>query len=443
MTQDNQIYHRPPAYVDGEPFSNDKFERKLLAERLTQYIDRLNSGCVMAIDAPWGEGKSYFGKNWAAQLEVNGYKTIFLDAFEQDYTDDPFLLISAEILSAVKKSEGDESWVNFRDACVKTGTVLLPAAAKMAANAFGKMVLGINDLAEFKDKIGDLLEEKLGDATEKYIQKRLQDYDQEKQTALHFRESLTEFASKQEKPVVFFIDELDRCKPTFAVTVIERIKHFFDTPNLVFVLLLNRSQLEEAIKGVYGASIDANIYLGKFIQLFLTLPKTTSLTEGANCHNLIYCTELAKRYKYPNTDNLQGFIQALAALASIFGMSLRDLERAFIYFAMAQPLNRSASLGAYMICLKITKPDLYMKVAKDDKAGHIEALELVKIIEEKLPDFWLVSTIRMLHQLIAHGADSLQEEDKIELRREFHGLGSRPEHIFRYLSKKIDTMLIQ
>jgi len=42
MSEDNQFYHRPPAYVDGEPFSNDKFERKLLADRLTQYIDRLN-----------------------------------------------------------------------------------------------------------------------------------------------------------------------------------------------------------------------------------------------------------------------------------------------------------------------------------------------------------------------------------------------------------------
>lgn len=443
MTQECQIYHRPPAYVDGEPFKNDKFERKQLAERLTTYVDRLNSGCVMAIDAPWGEGKSYFGRNWAAQLEVSGYKTIFLDAFEQDYADDPFLLISAEILSVIKKSEGDESWVNFRDACVKTGTVLLPAAAKMAANAFGKIVLGINDLAEIKDKLADLLEEKLGDATEKYIQKRLQDYDQEKQTALHFRESLAEFAAKQENPVVIFIDELDRCKPTFAVTVIERIKHFFDTPNLVFVLLLNRPQLEEAIKGVYGSNIDANVYLGKFIHLFLTLPKTTSLTEGSNCHNLIYCTELAKRYKFPNNEGIQDFINALAVLASIFQMSLRDIERAFIYFAMAQPLNALAGLGAYMICLKITKPELYVRIAKDDKLGHIEALKLAAVLQEKSPDYWLTSIVIMLHKVLAHGVETLDEKDKLDYQRGFRSTGVRPENIFKHLSKKIDTLLIQ
>ena len=284
MSQDNPIYHRPLAYVDGEPFKNDLFERKLLAERLTKYLDQLNNGCVIAVDAPWGEGKSYFGRNWAAQLSTQGYQTIFLDAFEQDYADDPFLLISAEILSAIKGAEGDESWTSLRDACIKTGTVLLPAAAKIAVNAAGKMFFGINDLAEIKEKLGEEFEGKLGETAEKFIKKRLDDYEQEKQTASHFREKLAEFAAKQEKPVVFFIDELDRCKPTFAVKVIERIKHFFDTHNLVFVLLLNRPQLEEAIKGVYGANIDANAYLGKFIQLFLALPKHTSLSVGSRCY---------------------------------------------------------------------------------------------------------------------------------------------------------------
>lgn len=442
MTQDNQIYHRPPAYVDGEPFKNDKFERKLLAERLTKYLDRLNSGCVMAIDAPWGEGKSYFGRNWAAQLEEHGYKTIFLDAFEQDYADDPFLLISAEILSAVKEAEGDESWGNFRDACVKAGTVLLPATAKMAVNAIGKLVLGISDLAEIKEKFGDLLDEKLGDATEKYIQKRLQDYEQEKQTALHFRESLAEFAAMQEKPVVFFIDELDRCKPTFAVTVIERIKHFFDTPNLVFILLLNRPQLEEAIKGVYGVNIDANVYLGKFVQLFLTLPKTTSLSVGANCHNLIYCTELAKRYKFPNNDGPQDFIQTLAVLASIFQMSLRDLERAFIYYALAQPLNVLSALAAYIICLKLKYPIIYQQIAKENKSGHNSALEIAAIIKEKSPDFWLIPEIRLLHLSAVNGLDSLTEKEKQVLLQTFRGAGLSWRNVFNHIIKKIDTLII-
>lgn len=441
MSQDNPIYQRPPAYVDGEPFKNDLFERKLLAERITKYIDQLNNGCVIAVDAPWGEGKSYFGRNWAAQLSTQGYQTIFLDAFEQDYADDPFLLISAEILSPIKGAEGDESWTSLRDACIRTGTVLLPAAAKMAVNAAGKMFFGIGDLAEIKDKLGDELEGKLGETVEKFIQKRLDDYEQEKQTACHFREKLAEFAAKQEKPVVFFIDELDRCKPSFAVKVIERIKHFFDTSNLVFVLLLNRPQLEEAIKGVYGANIDANAYLGKFIQLFLALPKHTSLTVGSRCYNHTYCLELLKRYKFEGTRSGQVFSQVLSIMATIHDLSLRDLERAFIYFALAHPLNDLAGLGAYIISLKIANPELYRQIVLNDKEAHIQAIDLIESLLPKTDNFWLLTLVRTLHRGIAYGVEELTEAEKADFIGGARSIGIRPEKIFRHLGSKIDTVV--
>ncbi|WP_354688160.1 KAP family P-loop NTPase fold protein [Cupriavidus plantarum] len=70
-----------------------------------------------------------------------------------------------------------------------------------------------------------------------------------------------------------FVDELDRCRPAFAVALLERIKHFFEVPNLVFVLVMNRKQLEGAIQGVYGAQTNASDYLGKFLHLALRLPK--------------------------------------------------------------------------------------------------------------------------------------------------------------------------
>ena len=33
---------------------NDRLERRQLAEKLTGYLERLNDGAVLAIDAPWG-----------------------------------------------------------------------------------------------------------------------------------------------------------------------------------------------------------------------------------------------------------------------------------------------------------------------------------------------------------------------------------------------------
>lgn len=330
MSNEQMLFVRQPDYVDGDtPFKNDLFEREQLADRLTKYIERLKDGCVIGIDAPWGEGKTYFGRNWAAQLAQNGYKTIYLDAFEEDYTDDPFLLISAKILSTISEAEQDESWSKFRDACVKAGKVLLPATAKITINALGRLFLGVSDLAEIKEKFGEQIEDKLGDATEKYVKQRLDGYEQDRQTTARFRTALSEFAATQEKPVIFFIDELDRCRPSFAVQIIERIKHFFDTPNLVFILLLNRTQLENAINGVYGSNLDAHAYLGKFVHFFLRLPKRISIDEHRD-FNQKYCNYLSGHYKFQQTDAVRGFSQALASFASYWGLSLRDLEKAFI-----------------------------------------------------------------------------------------------------------------
>ena len=85
------------AFDENKPFDGDLFNRKELADQLTGYIERLRDGTVIAIDAPWGEGKSWFGRNWAADLKNQGLRVIYLDAFQQDYVEDPFLLIASEI----------------------------------------------------------------------------------------------------------------------------------------------------------------------------------------------------------------------------------------------------------------------------------------------------------------------------------------------------------
>ena len=72
------------------------------------------------------------------------------------------------------------------------------------------------------------------------------------------------------KPLLFFIDELDRCRPTFAIEMLERIKHLFDVKNMVFVLSIDKKQLEAITAAVYGERIDASEYLRRFIDLVFT-----------------------------------------------------------------------------------------------------------------------------------------------------------------------------
>ena len=80
---------------------------------------------------------------------------------------------------------------------VKAGKVLLPAAAKMTINALGRLFLGVTDLSEIKDLLGEQIEEKLGDATEKYVKQRLDEYELDRKTSENFKIALSEFAASQ------------------------------------------------------------------------------------------------------------------------------------------------------------------------------------------------------------------------------------------------------
>lgn len=75
-----------------------------------------------------------------------------------------------------------------------------------------------------------------------------------------FNQIINEHADK----LIIFIDELDRCNPKYAISVLERIKHFFQDDRIIFVYSTNKSQLVHTIKKFYGNDFDASGYLNKF-----------------------------------------------------------------------------------------------------------------------------------------------------------------------------------
>ena len=68
----------------------------------------------------------------------------------------------------------------------------------------------------------------------------------------------------EEKPIILIIDELDRCNPRFAIGTLEIIKHFLDIENLIIIFSLDKSQLQESVKTIYGQQMDSDIYFSKF-----------------------------------------------------------------------------------------------------------------------------------------------------------------------------------
>lgn len=354
--------------VGEKPFDGDYLRRRELAEKLTTYLGRLNTGAVLALDAPWGEGKTWFGKNWSAKLQEDGYKTVYIDAFEQDYVEDPFMLLAAELLAVT--TDDSEAKTKIEQKAIGVLKATMSIGGKVGAGLLTKYVLGgveLND--EIEKAITELSAETVAYSSQ-LIEGKFKQYEQDKQTVSAFREELSQYASKQAKPIVIFIDELDRCKPDFAVSIIERIKHFFDVPNVVFVLLLNRDQLEKAVKGVYGSETDGASYLGKFINLFLKLPKVkpSDYFSERKIENFVVTT--FHKYNFPNAEKKAEIMELLIFFSVQFELSLRDIERALSIFAFAYPIRHLDQILIYVVVLKQKDPKMFELLVDNDKEAH-------------------------------------------------------------------------
>lgn len=253
------------------PFEGDFLGRKALADSLEGYVSRLQVGATIAIDAEWGAGKSWFVNHWKKQLENSKFKVIYLNAFSQDYIDDPFLTISMEIANHLDANE--EKIEKLKKGISKVWRSFLPHAPMLIFSAITTLAGGgffaqrvnevINEIknsGDFSEELGKVLNEKL----EEHITEQVENYQKEKQSLEYFKDCLKNITEKQDKPIIFIVDELDRCKPEFSIRLIERIKHFFDVPKVVFVLSMNKNQLEESINSYYGFTRE-NDYLNKFI----------------------------------------------------------------------------------------------------------------------------------------------------------------------------------
>ena len=282
MTDTNQLnWQRTNLENIETAWEDDLWDRKRLGIQLTNYVDRLQCGAVLALDARWGEGKTWFVRHWQKHLEDENHNVIYLDAFANDYLDDPFLTIAAEISQAFKSSDNiDDADVNsFNE---KTASVLISLAAILpviAAKA-GLHWIGLGGAGEalqevYKDgkDVYDSVSDEITGKLKEHIEKKIENHHLEKETIQDLKKELNQLADKLEKPLVFIIDELDRCRPDFAIRLIERIKHFFDIPKIVFVLVMNKPQLLQSVKSFYGYDSEMNgDYLEKFVDFTVHLP---------------------------------------------------------------------------------------------------------------------------------------------------------------------------
>ena len=174
------------------------------------------------------------------------------------------------------------------------------------------------------------------DSAENALIDRIKDYEEEKSSIEDFKQSLSEYvADCGAGPLVFIIDELDRCNPNYAVKLLETVKHIFDVPNIVFVLSICRKELENSIRGFYGSDrIDATNYLRRFIDIQFDIPHPKSDK---------FCQMLIQYYGFndyfleePGGQNsLNEFYDMVALMFSVYDIDLRTWDRIFAHSRLA------------------------------------------------------------------------------------------------------------
>lgn len=372
--------------VQENPFLRDLLERKESAEVLTELIASIEEPFVFCIDAAWGEGKTTFLLMWKQHLENQGFSTLYYNAWENDFTNDALVSLIGELEAGVeelKLEKGTKTKAKLHlNKMKKIGAGLLKKAIPATVKIATAGVVDINEIAD----------ETLTNLSESFAKDQIDEYEKSKRSLKNFKLELFKFAAEvsastdPKKPLIIIIDELDRCRPTFAIEILEKAKHFFDVSNIVFVIAVDKSQIGHSIRSVYGIGMDVNGYLKRFIDMeFLLPPPKKGVFAKALFHRFglkEYFDKRAgteSRYEY---GHLQETIQNLF---HILNLSLREQEQCFSQLTIAirtTPSNYKLYpfLLGTLITLKIKNPKLY----KNFITGKITGLEIIEEIK-KLP----------------------------------------------------------
>ncbi|TNH40943.1 KAP family P-loop NTPase fold protein [Paracoccus haeundaensis] len=278
-----------------EIWADDLLKRKQEAQLLTTILPVFaesyrkwggRGSFVLNVDANWGLGKTYFVKRLVRHLNANSCPALYIDAWADDHSDDPFTAVMAEIerylVGVNPKAEDDSSAISktFNHVKRSYGKHLLTIAKGTVKT------IGLRHLSDAVEEIYDdissgttkdiLVEAKdqvmnvAGDEFERYAQEKINYFLAAKESQSNFKDTLRSFlqsssiGGKINSPLYIVIDELDRCRPTYALEMLERIKHLFDVEGLVFILSTNTSQLSHSIRAVYGSEFASEDYLSRF-----------------------------------------------------------------------------------------------------------------------------------------------------------------------------------
>ena len=370
------------AVSPNEKFDEDKLDRREIVETLHLFIDATPAPYVLALDGVWGRGKTTLVKILKADLEDSGYQCVYFDAWRVDYMVDPLIALvgalaelveraphksSADALAALKESAVVIA-VETVGAIAQAVTKGLVSTAAIQAFTKARQAQVFSDYEAAK-KTTEQFAEKLEAAAKSILEHPEQEPEHPEQEPEH----------SEQKKIIFFVDELDRCRPTFAVHLLERIKHLFDIQNIFFVLSVDKAQLEASMRGVYGTDTDAPEYLRRFIDFDYRVPCVPTKSFTTSLFEKFGLIEKLKGRQGAFRADAERFITYFTIFATAYRLSARAQGQCVGRLAV---VVQSATDRHYLhppivvllIILRVKQPALYQRWI----AGDLPAAEFIQ-----------------------------------------------------------------
>ena len=290
---------------------------------------------------------------------------IYLDTWQQDYLNNPILSIVRQIMQEKIFSE-TEKLKNLKSGTFKLVNIIAKIAdPTRTASEF------LADLFPPKEEIAEL------------------------------KEALNKIA--EDKKILFLIDELDRCRPNYAIDFLETIKHLFNQENTAFVIATNLSQLKSSAKALFGNELDFANYYRKFSPTIWQLPRTKTTVKAqytaifdAFCEAFQLPEAIKSQTRKNFIDIIQGYLDEAKTEDAL---SLRSIKSVCHYFfdvvknLEIQKLEKDKIDQAYSECdyqISIQKKIAY--IAEDALINDILSSVLTVILYKILtPEYVILS----------------------------------------------------
>ena len=341
----------------------DKLNLKPFAESLFRIMEKGIASSVgeqgaytISLNAEFGNGKTtflnLFVEDFIRVEKREDYNVLFINAWESDFYGEPIIVILSELANYIKKNNGEENKNINQDTRDKILKVI---------GSIGNQVI--------QNKTGFNLKQTFNNDLKKNAvvgEEILKDFTQRKRAIKEIKEIVSEYVAK-EKRLLIVVDELDRTRPDYAVRLLEDMKHFFDLEGVVFLVAVNRKQMEATVQCLYGQKLNFNGYYRKFFKQEIDLPNPYKAARKF-VSSLMQKTKI--QYKQETSE------RSVYVLCKLFEFTLREIESFMrVLEGVLDSNNRNRDNGdkqfyidciSFFVCLYFKEKVLFKKTLSGD-----------------------------------------------------------------------------